>query len=190
MEFKKKVVENFEKMFEGENLFIQSTDEQMEKLEKLVGKEVKKFIDFYRDYQPYEIPMLDCYVSLLDIDNIIIENTCGEPGKYLAEYGVYVFALTVGGGVICIDTNSVRNGDASVLIADSDYCLYDERSQQVEIANAPEKAFDKLKDDEALVLNYPNIKKSMCKVEKSFEKFMVKLSKNKYKDMEEYLDFD
>lgn len=190
MKSKEKVVKNFQKMFDEEDLFISSSNEQIEKLENLIGKKVEKFIDFYQDYQPYEIPMLDCYVKLLDIDNIIMENTYGEPGKYLAEYGVYVFALTVGGGVICIDTNNVHNGDAPVLIADVDFCFYNERLQDVEIANAPEKVFDKLKDDEVLTLNYPNIKKSLCKIENSFEKFMIKLSKNKYEDIEEYLDFD
>ena len=190
MEFKEKVVKNLKKILSEENLFVPATDEQIRKLEELVGKKVEKFIDFYQNYQPYKMPMLDCYVQLLDIDNIIMENTYGEPGKYLAQYGVYVFALTAGGNVLCIDTNDIHHGDASVLIAEADFCFYNESLQCIEISNAPEKVFDMLEDDEVLVLNYPNIKKSLCKLEKSFAKFMLKLSKNKYEDVEEYLDFD
>ena len=190
MEFEEKVVKNFEKRYDGNNLFSSSSDEEIEQLEQLVGKNVEKFINFYKKYQPYELPMLDCYVNLLGIDNIIVENVYTEPGKYLAKYGVYVFAVSVGGCMVCIDTNDVHNGDASVLIADSGFCFYNEQIDQVEIVSAPEKVFNKLKDDEPLILNYPNIKKSLYKIEKSFEKFMIKLSKNRYKDIEKYVDFD
>ena len=62
---------------------------------KLFGIEVNKIIEFYKEYQPYNMPMTKSYVQLLDIDNIIIENTNAEPGKYLAEHKVFVFAVTV-----------------------------------------------------------------------------------------------
>lgn len=63
MEFEEKVVKNYEKRYDGNNLFSSSSDEEIEQLEQLVGKNVEKFINFYKKYQPCELPMLDCYVN-------------------------------------------------------------------------------------------------------------------------------
>ena len=60
MKFEEKVVKNFEKRYDGNNLFSSSSDEE---IEQLVGKNVEKFINFYKKYQPCELPMLDCYVN-------------------------------------------------------------------------------------------------------------------------------
>ena len=108
---------------------------------------------------------------------MIEENTYAEPGKYLSDYGVFVFAVTVGGNVLCIDTNKVKNGYASVLIADANFCSYNEYYDCIEIGIAPDKVLDKLHGSEILRLNYPNIKKCLPKIENSFIKFMRKLSR-------------
>ena len=184
----KQIVENFKRIFEEEELFIQATSAQISKLENLLGKNVGKIIDFYREYQPYNMPMTESYVQLLDIDNIISENTEAEPGVYLADFGVFCFALTVGGNVLCIDTNDAKNGDASVLIADANFCSYNEFYNCVEIGIAPEEVLEQLADDELLPLNYPNLKKCLTKIEDSFMDFMLKLSNDEYEDMEEYLE--
>lgn len=190
-----KIIGNFKTMFEQEekerSLFVPSTIQQLESLKGLIGDSAKVFIDFYKEYQPcHGFPTLDCYVSLLDIDSIIVENTNGAPGEYLAQFGVFVFATTVGGNVICIDTNNCKNGDPAVLIASCNFCFYNEEKQYIEISDAPDYVMDEYEDDEAIILNYPNIKKCLPKIEKSFSKFMDKLSRNFYEDIEEYLDFD
>ena len=182
-----KLIKNFNKMYGREDLFVQANSEQVEKLINLFGDKVYKIIEFYSKYQPDNLPMLDSYVRLLGIDSIIEENKNICPGIYLSKYGVYVFATTAGGHGLCIDTNDVKNGDASVLIADHDFCSYNELYDCVEIQIAPDKVFDKLADNEILPLNYPNIKKSLPKIESSFIKFMKKLSMNRYEDIEEYL---
>lgn len=183
-----KIIENFNKMYGRTDLFVESSPDQIEKLKRLFGDKVYKIIEFYSKYQPDNLPMLESYVRLLGIDSIMEENMDFAPGKYLAEYGVYVFATTAGGHGLCIDTNNVKLGDASILIADHDFCSYNENYDCVEIEIAPDKVLDKLGDDEILRLNYPNIKKSLPKIENSFLKFMRKLSTNKYEDIEEYLD--
>ncbi len=183
-----KLIKNFNKILEKDNLFIQATSIQINKLKALFGDGVDKIVDFYARYQPYDIPMLKSYVQLLGIDNIIEENTNAEPGKYLAEYGVYVFALTVGGNVLCIDTNNAKDGDTSVLIADSNFCSYNEFRKCVEIGIIPEEVMEQFTNEEIIPMNYTNITKCLKKVEDSFMQFMLKLSNDEYEDIEEYLE--
>lgn len=192
MNFNEKIEKNFRKSLGiddySQQIFIKATDSELNKLKELIGNNAIKVIDFYSDCQPYELPMLDCYVSLCNIDRIIDENSTCEPGKYLAEYGVFVFAVTVGGNALCIDTNDIKNGDPSVLFVASDFCWYNDVAKCVEIAEVPEKIEDKF-GDEIIELNYKNIRMCALRLEKSFTKFIEKLSKNKYDDIEEYLDF-
>lgn len=182
------IIENFKRIYEKEDLFIPATPMQMNKLENLLGAEVSKIIDFYREHQPYNMPMSKSYVQLLDIDNMISENTNAEPGKYLAEHGVFVFALTVGGNVLCIDTNHVESGDASVLIADANFCSYNEIHKCIEIGIVPDEVLAQLAENEIFPLNYSNITKCLRKIEDSFMDFMLKLSNDEYEDIEEYLE--
>lgn len=184
----KEVIEKFNNMYENEDLFCPASDEQISKLSNLFGNNVKKIIDFYRKYQPNNIPMLDSYVQLLGIDKILLENTTAEPGKYLAENGVYVFALTVGGNLLCIDANDCKEDDASILIADCNFCSYNENYKCVEIGIVPDELMEDMLQDGIVILNYPNIKKCLKKIESSFEVFMNKLSNGEYDDIEEYLE--
>lgn len=183
-----KIVKNFKKLFDKEDLFLPATPEQKKRLENLFGDKVGKIIDFYSEYQPWDMPITESYVQLLGIDNILLENTDGVPGKYLAEYGVFVFALTTGGNALCIDTNTAANGDTCVYIADADFVFHNEILDRMEIGAIPEDVAEKLSDDETLLLNYPNIVRCLRKVENSFMKFLLKLSMDKYEDIEEYLE--
>ena len=183
-----KIINNFMEKFENEDLFIEATPEQINRLKELWGNGAGAVIDFYSKYQPYEIPMTESYVQLLDIDRMIMESTNAEPGKYLAEYGVYVFAVTVGGNVLCIDTNDIHNGVPSVRIADSGFCDFNEFYECAEIGIVPEEVMDEFPEDEMIPLNYENIALCMKKIEDSFFDFMLKLSNDEYEDIEEYLE--
>ena len=123
-----------------EILFEKTSTDKIDKLIALMGNNVSKVIEFYRDYEPVQIPMLPCYLNLLDIDGIMEENTCGEPGMHLAKYGVYTIGVTVGGNVVCIDTNDVNNGDATVVMFDSNFCYYDDEKEMVRIGYIPSSA--------------------------------------------------
>ena len=182
------IIKNFERIFERQDLFVEATPDQMEKLKRLFGSEVSKIIEFYGKYQPYNMPMSKSYVQLLDIENMIMENTKAEPGKYLADHNVFVFAVTVGGNVLCIDANSITCGDASVLIADVNFCSYNEIHDCVEIGIAPDEVLEQLAENEMLLLNYENIVKCLRKIDDSFMNFMLKLSNDEYEDIEEYLE--
>lgn len=168
-----------------QKLFIKATDDQLNNLLNLLGEEVTEVINFYKDNQPYEMPMLDCYLSLCDIDRIIEENTSGEPGRYLCDYNIFVFAVTVGGDVVCIDKNDMRNGNPSVLLISSDFCMYNYNTGVVEIVDYPDGI--EIEDDDTVELNYENIVKCAYKIENSFTLFMEKLSRNEYEDIEELL---
>ena len=188
-----KIISNFTKILDetGSSLFAPPTEEQLEKLRQLVGNKVPKFIDFYEKYEPqHGFPTLDCYLNLLDIDDILTENQDGEPGEHLAKYGVFVFATTVGGDLVCIDTNNCKDGDPAVLVASHTFCSFNYDLGCVELYDVPDAVSDAYEEADYIPLNYTNIKKSLPKIERSFLKFMDKLSRNKYEDIEEYLDFD
>lgn len=180
------IEENFRKSLNIEDdeqkLFVKATDEQMNSLLNLIGKEATEVISFYKNCQPHDLPMLDCYLSLCDIEGMIEENTSVEPGKYLAEYNIFVFAVTVGGDIVCVDKNDMHNGDPSVLAFSSSFCIYNDNTGTVEIVDYP----DDVDDDDILEFNYENIVKCGCKIESSFKLFMEKLSQNEYEDIEEF----
>ncbi|MBE6753444.1 MAG: hypothetical protein E7559_03700 [Ruminococcaceae bacterium] len=181
------IVSNFIEMFGNDDAFAAATPEQIARLRELIGEQSAAVLDFYSRYQPNNVPMTESYVRLVDIDTIIAENTVGEPGKYLAQYGVFVFALTVGGNVICIDTNDIRDGNPSVLIADASFCAYNESCGCVEISVAPDEIMEEC-DDDILRLDYENIVRCLPRIEDSFTEFMSKLSNDEYEDVEEYLE--
>lgn len=181
-------VKNFYDEYKTEDLFCNASEDQISDLIEVFGTNVDKIIDFYRYYQPNNIPMLDSYVRLLGIDGILMENLNGEPGKYLSRYGICVFAVTVGGNVLCVDTNETLSGDASVVIADSCFCSYNEHFDCVEIGRIPKHIEDDCSGKGIVELNYLNAKKCLTKIESSFLTFMEKLSINEYEDIEEFLE--
>ncbi len=176
---------------ETEIVFQKSTETQMKQLRSLVGAHAKQVLEFYKEYQPMDIPMFPCYLELLNIDGIVDENTCGEPGMHLAKYGVITIGVTVGGNVVCIDTNDVSNADPKVLIFDSNFCYYDDEKDIVRIGYIPSSAkhlFDLSKPQEATILSYENITKCAHVLSESFVDFLEKLSCNYYEDIEAFLD--
>ena len=140
-----KIISNFTKILDETEapLFAPPTEEQLEKLRQLVGNKVPKFIDFYEKYEPqHGFPTLDCYLNLLDIDDILTENQDGEPGEHLAKYGVFVFATTVGGDLVCIDANNCKDGDPAVLVASHTFCSYNYDLGCFELYDVPDSFSD------------------------------------------------
>ena len=193
----KSIINNFVNLMqedgfeEAEIVFEKSEQTKIEKLNALVGDNVNKVLEFYREYEPIELPMLPCYLRLINIDAIIDENTCGEPGMHLAKYGVFTIGVTVGGNVVCIDTNNANNGDPGVVLFDSNFCYYDAKKDIVRVGYIPGSAmhlFDLTDKSQITVLNYENIQKCGYKICDSFVEFLEKLSTNYYEDIEELLD--
>ncbi len=193
----KKIVDNLIKVFvekgvaETDIIFLKSTEEQMQQLQDLMGNNAKEVLEFYKKYQPEVTPMLPCYLSLLNIDEIVIENTCAEPGMHLAKYGVITIGVTVGGNVVCIDTNDVSEAGPKILLFDSNFCYYDDEDDIARIGYIPssvEHLFDLAYDQKDPVLSYENIQKCGHVLSESFMDFMEKLSCNYFEDIEEFLD--
>lgn len=193
----KKIVDNLIKVFvekgvaETDIIFQKAKEEQMQQLQDLVGDNAKEVLEFYREYQPEEVPMLPNYLNLLNIEGIVEENTCGEPGMHLAKYGVITIGVTVGGNVVCIDTNDVSEAGPKVLLFDSNFCYYDDEDDIVRIGYIPSSAkhlFDLSDPQKINTLSYENIKKCGHVLSESFMDFMEKLSCNYFEDIEEFLD--
>lgn len=187
----KNIAEKFIDLFGTRDAFVKSKPEEIESLKGLSGDKVSSFIDFYKDYNPNNVKMTDSYVSLLDIEHILIENTDAEPGKFLSKLGLIVFATTIGGNPVCIDSKAATNGDAPVYICDIDFCNYNEALDMVEIGWPSAKLSKKLEgDDSTIELTYENAVLCMKTVEESFITFMKKLSENDYDDLEEFFSED
>lgn len=187
-------VKNFYDMFgkDRDDLFCRASDEEMEHLSRLFGPNVEKITEFWREHQPDNLPLL-AGAWILKIDEIFWENNSEDTtGYWLAKYGVYVFATTIGGDLVCIDTNDCKDGDASVLIADHGFCWYDDADDIVKIDTIPKRAAKEVAKEflekGVIALNYPNIKKCLTKLESSFLLFMEKLSRNEYGDIEDYFE--
>jgi hypothetical protein len=75
-------------------------------------------LDFYRNFEPKEVPMLPCYLRLLSLDAIKEENTELHPSAYLIRYGLITFATTVGGNAVCMDLNQLNDGGPRILYCD------------------------------------------------------------------------
>lgn len=186
------IIKNFKMTFfeEGSTLFTKAKGEDIQELKELFGIKMEKVIDFYANYEPNEIPMLNCNIQLHNIERILDENYRGEPGKYLAMYGVYVFATTIGGGCVCLDTNNIVNGEPSILAVDSSFAYFDNEHDCIGIYlwknNYKDYGID-IYNDKLLQLNAENIQKFNCKISDSFSDFLYDLSVNKYDDIENYL---
>jgi hypothetical protein len=83
-------------------------------------------LDFYRNYEPKEIPMLPCYLRLLSLDAIKEENAELHPSAYLIRYGLITFATTVGGNAVCMDLNQLNDGEPRILYCDKTYIHSDD----------------------------------------------------------------
>lgn len=193
MNFYERIEENFRNTLNRKDsedkLFTKASDEGLDMLKNLIGDEAVEFIEFYKNLQPYDLPMLDCCASLCDIEHIIEENTELAPGAYLSKLGIYVFGGMVGGDVVCIDVNDMQKGDPCVLIIDHTFLYFDEDTDEVEIAYVSPRAEDKVdeNDPHCYDFTYENVRKYVYKLEDRFTDFIEKYSKNEYDDFEELL---
>ncbi len=183
MSLQKKIENNFKQSLSVENssepLFVPTSKEKFDALKSLIGG------------QPNQISNYKSYSTLLNIDRIIEENTELVPGVFLSKIGIFVFAVTIGGNAVCIDTNDTKDGDPVVLIIDHSLLYFDaddyEEEVEIEIANLPSYIDEDDFTDEDFEFNYENVRKFVYKIEDSFVEFIKKYSQNLYGDFESYL---
>ena len=195
MSLQKEIENNFKQSLSVKNssepFFVPTSKEKFDALKSLIGDKSSKFIDFYKDRQPNQISNYKSYSTLLNIDRIIEENTELVPGVFLSKIGIFVFAVTIGGNAVCIDTNDTKDGDPVVLIIDHSLLYFDaddyEEEVEIEIANLPSYIDEDDFTDEDFEFNYENVRKFVYKIEDSFVEFIKKYSQNLYGDFESYL---
>lgn len=145
-------------------------------------------VAFYRDYEPQNFPALSGGIRLLRLEQIKEENASATPSMFLIKYGLLTVATTIGGNVICLDLNEIKNDEPRVLIADQAFCSYNDDLDIVECVIVPDDIADNYSDDEPIVLTYDLIKSCLPQIADSFSDFLMKLANEEYEDIEnEYL---
>lgn len=171
-----------------EEFFSKATESEIKQFRELVGANVDKVVEFYKEYQPAYTPEFPCYLKLIDIESIIEENSCAEPGMHLAKFGVITFAITAGGNAVCFDVNDSKDGDPTVLIVDSGFCFYDDEINEIVVATIPDRVVEQFDLSQPNILDYKSIQLCATKINDSFLDFMKKLSESYYEDIETYLE--
>lgn len=185
-----KVVERFKKVFEGNGVeeerdypwFQPADKEHIAYLTDLYGTfsywtqvylddelEILKdykvppiVVDFYAQYEPKEIPMTQAGIYLLDLEAIKDENASDAGGGVLLKYGLITIATTIGGDLVCIDLNDLKDNDPRVVIIEHWQCC-----------------------DVEAVEDYGYVKEIEHLVSESFSEFLWKLSGDEYEDLED-----
>lgn len=145
-------------------------------------------VTFYRDFEPQNLPALSGGIRLFGLEQIKEENASAAPSMFLVKFGLLTVATTIGGNVICLDLNAIKNDEPRVLIADHSFCSYNDDLDVVECIIVPDDIADNYSDDEPIVLTYNLIKSCLPQVADSFSDFLIKLANEEYVNIEnEYL---
>ncbi len=103
----------------------------------------------------------------------------------MSKLGIFVFAVTIGGNSVCIDTNCIQNGDPCILIIDKNFLYCDEDGS--EIANLPSYVDKSELSDKDYEFTYENVRKFVYKLEDRFTDFIEKFSRDEYENLENFL---
>jgi hypothetical protein len=140
-------------------------------------------INFYREFEPGNIPCLSDGVGLLNLEGIKMENSSFAPGAYLIRFGLITFATTTGGNAICMDLNELTEGEPRIVYADHTWFMFDEDVRQLKYNFYPHKV-----QEPKGYVNLGMIKKYLPEISKTFSEFLDLLSRNNDWDPEEYYD--
>lgn len=144
-------------------------------------------IQFYQEMNPKNVPMNDAGIELADLNQIRDEYSQLVPGCYLIKFGFLVIASTIGGNPILLD---LYDENIPVFICDYNL-LFDEQKDGQSILHFvfPPQALQKQYTFDNIPVNRSTLFHCLIPIEKSFETFMTKLSKNEYNfDFEDLLD--
>lgn len=141
---------------------------------------------FYREMNPINAPMNDAGIYLTDLNSIRDEYSQLAPGCYLIKFGLLVIATTIGGDPIIAD---LYDENAPVFICNHDLLSHEQKDGQVILSFLfPTESLQNQYGDN-IPVNRSTILQCLTLIEKSFEIFMTKLSRNEYDyDLEDLLD--
>jgi hypothetical protein len=137
-------------------------------------------INFYKSYEPKELDYLGDGVRLADLRGIKEENSSLSPGAFIIKYGLLVFATTMGGNAICMDLNSINNGEPRIIYADQTWFSFNDSERKLEIRFNHEDIPDNIVWFDKEVIRF------LPEISKTFNDFLDKLSMNPDWDLEEY----
>lgn len=155
-------------------------------LEELKNFTVNKtVIEFYRKYEPHNLPTLSGGIRLLALESIKVENASVSPSMHLLKFGLLTIATTIGGHAICLDLNTENNNEPRVVIADQVFCSYNEDLDLVECVIVPDSVAQNYTDDEPIILSYSLIEQCLPEIAVSFSEFLANLSNEIYENVED-----
>ncbi len=140
----------------------------------------ESIINFYRSFEPKELDYLGDGIRLLDLKGILEENSSLSPGAYLIKHGLLVFATTIGGSVVCMDLNSVNNGEPGIIYADYTWFSFNDSERKLEFTFIHED----ISDD--TVWFDKNLIKFLPRISATFHEFLDHLSMNPDWNLEQY----
>ena len=112
--------------------------------------------------------MTNAGIYLLDLEAIKDENSSDAGGGVLLKYGLITIATTIGGDLVCIDLNDMKNNDPKVVIIEHWSCC----------------SVDSVE-------NYEDVQEIEHLISETFSEFLWKLSGDEYEDFEDtYLNED
>ena len=142
-------------------------------------EDIKKYtipdeiIDFYKQYEPNDLPYLSGHIDLLSIKEIRYVNTTIKPSAYLLRYGLLTIAMTGEGDVIMMDLNNLNDGQPRILFGSVNWFNFNEMVRKVSVS-----AYSLGLSNAYLSENIINNKLPV--MEESFYDFIIGLSEDKY----------
>lgn len=147
----------------------------------------ESMVQFYQEWNPTNVPMNDAGLYLADLNRIRQEYTQLVPGCYLIKFGFMVIATTIGGNPILAD---LYDAHAAISICDHNLLsLEQEHGQAVLRYVFPPETLREQYGENPIPVNRETLAQCLVPIEKSFEDFMTKLSRNEYEfDLEDLLE--
>lgn len=132
-----------------------------------------EIIDFYKKYEPNDLPYLSGYIDLLNIKEIKYVNTTMAPAAYLLRYGLLTIALTGEGDVIVMDLNNINKGQPRILFGSDKWFNFNEMIRKVNVSSYFLGISNAYLSDNI-------IKNKLPVIEETFYDFIIGLSEEKY----------
>lgn len=150
------------------------SEEELEDIKKYTIPE--EIINFYKKYEPNNLPYLSGHIDLLSIKDIRYVNTTVAPSAYLLRYGLLTIALTGDGDVIMMDLNNINNGQPRILFGSFNWFNFNEMVRKVSVSSYSLGLSNSYLSDHIINNKLPVI-------EESFYNFIIGLSEEKYEHL-------
>jgi hypothetical protein len=157
-----------------------------EQLEPLKAYKVpEEVVEFYRHFEPKEVPIVSGGIRLWDLKRIFEESAGYVPGCYVLLYGLLAFASTIGGNVLCMDLGRLNHSQPRLVYVEHDAFYRDRKTGEVEWVTAPDEWLEQ--NGEAVLSR--EVIDILPEVAPTFETFLWKVARKEFEDIEEEFDY-